>query len=162
MNIWRDMYWDDELNDLYGPHDDEAATRMHRLRGLVLGQAGELESILGEILVTIDPQANIGGRTAGQLLSEVKKHLGDEWTRELELLRDAIKVRNYITHNRIEIGSVWRDYATGDGGEWVPVVSTVGGDLYDESNLKRDLEIMQVATWEAVAILHALKKNRCG
>jgi hypothetical protein len=46
-------------------------------------------------------------------------------------------------------------YATG-GGEWVPVITLMGGEVHDESDLRGDLASQQDATCEAVRILRAL------
>ncbi|TDD28300.1 hypothetical protein E1287_32970 [Actinomadura sp. KC06] len=157
-NVWRRACRDDEekLRDRYPEHDDYSATNMHSLRGLALGQAAELESALGEIIRTLDPSAKLDKQTAGQRLRWVEKLVDiDDWAWELEAIEKAVKTRNRLAHNEIQIGSVWRDYATGDGGEFVPVISLLGQVDYDESDLLSDLSLMQHATLMAIEILRS-------
>ncbi|TKK90423.1 hypothetical protein FDA94_05320 [Herbidospora galbida] len=154
-NIWTDLYPEDP----YNPHDDHAAFTMQRLRGTVLAQAAELEDVMSAIIEHLDPQARSKRRTAGQALHAINSALTpadkDFWIYELEVIDRAIKSRNRIAHNRITIGSAWTDYATG-GGEWTPVVSMIGNDLYDEGDLLVDLNLQQLATRDAVRLLHFL------
>jgi hypothetical protein len=63
-----------------------------------------------------------------------------------------------VVHDCAHIGSVWQDYAT-DGGEWVPVISFLGAEQYDEHNLIDDVALQQNATEEAVHILYALERT---
>jgi hypothetical protein len=159
-NVWSDLYPD----LAFDPHDDAIAISMHRLRGLVIAQATEVEDVLGAILDHLDPSDAGRRRTAGNRLWEIKARLNardrDGWADTLDLLDHAVKSRNHASHNTVKIGSSWRDYATGDGGEWVPVVSTMGGELYDEQDLQRDLALQQEATVEAVRLLHYLRGSR--
>ncbi|GAA4219473.1 hypothetical protein GCM10023075_03590 [Streptosporangium album] len=136
---------------------------MHRLRGLIIAQAAEVEDVLGAILDHLDPSTVRRRRTAGQRLREIEARLSagdrDAWADTLDLLDHAIKARNHAAHNTVDIGSVWRDYATGDGGEWVPVVSTMGDELYDKQDLQRDLALQQEVTVEAVRLLHYVRRQ---
>ena len=96
---------------------------MNRLRGVAIVQAAETEAVLGEILRVLDPSA---GRTltAGSLLAAVGKQLEaqapDRWSQALGVIDAAIKRRNRIVHNTVQVGYSWREYATG-GGTHVPV-----------------------------------------
>ena len=143
------------------PHDDTQAADMHRLRGLIMAQACETEAVLGAILRHFHAAANVE-RPAGALLSEIR-HLPDsnkrhEWSDALDLIKQAIDCRNRAVHGSVEIGSVWRDYETG-GGEWIAVISLMGGEMYDEEELLRDLALQQQATIAAARLLYSL--NRC-
>ncbi|WP_326557131.1 hypothetical protein [Micromonospora sp. NBC_01796] len=42
-------------------------------------------------------------------------------------------------------------------GDWVPVISTMGDNAYDESDLRSDLTAQQDATTAAVIMLHSLR-----
>lgn len=157
-NIWSGLYPEDPCD----PHDDHGAFTMQRLRGLVLAQAAEVEDVLKAILSHLDQTSGRRRRTAGQILRSIEAGLDpddrDFWIDELDLFDRAIKCRNHIAHNRVDIGSVWTDYATG-GGEWTPVVSTIGGELYDEVDLLRDLNLQQLATRDAVRLFHYLSSR---
>ena len=74
------------------------------------------------------------------------------------MIKQAIDCRNRAVHGAVEIGSVWRDYQTG-GGEWVSVISLMGGEMYDEEDLLRDLALQQEATIAAVHLLYSLNQH---
>jgi hypothetical protein len=40
-------------------------------------------------------------------------------------------------------------------GEWIPVISLMNGEPYDESDLRRDLSLLQEATMAAVRLLRS-------
>jgi hypothetical protein len=80
------------------------------------------------------------------------------WSDALDLIKQAIDCRNRAVHGAVEIGSVWRDYQTG-GGEWVSVISLMGGEMYDEEDLLRDLALQQEATIAAVHLLYSLNQH---
>jgi hypothetical protein len=157
LTIWNDAYPD----QAFDPHDDHAATEMHRLRGLVMAQAAELEAALGEVIVGLNPSSDPRRRTAGRLLREVREalpaDLAADWEEPLHFISGAINRRNHSVHQTVRIGSVWRDYATGDGGEWVPVVSTMGQEDYGEMELLDDLTLQQRATVTAVDLLQTVR-----
>lgn len=144
------------------PGDDDAYM-MNRLRGLVMVQAAETEGVLGQVLLELNPDANPSRLMAHKVLVEVWGHLSPSdrrrWSAHMTVIRRAQKKRNKVVHERVTIGSVWRDYATGDGGEWVPVISFLGDTDYAEHDLRRDLALQQAATVLALEILHSLK---CG
>ena len=156
--VWNALY-PEEADD---PHDDEAAAEMHRLRGLIMAQAAETEDVLGHILRVLDAKAKID-QSAGRLLRDIMKRLGDgrdaEYEQDLNAVDTAIKRRNFSVHSAVTIGSIWVSYSTG-GGEWQPVISLMGGDVYDEVNLREDLACQQEATAAAVRVLRALSAGR--
>lgn len=141
-------------------HDDEAAREMHRLRGLVMVQASETEAVLGEILCRVKPGANIK-RPAGAVLSDIRKRFpeynGSVFRSQLDLIDQAIARRNDAVHRSVTIGSSWVPYGTGDG-EWVSVISLMGDEAYDETDLRSDLALQQEATVAAVRILLHLEQ----
>jgi hypothetical protein len=155
--------WETMWNDLFpedGPewHDDFQAAEMHRLRGLIAAQAAETEDVLGQILMRFDKSVNVE-RPAGALLKDVRKRLrrrgGWQYEQELEVVHAAIGKRNHAVHNAVRIHSTWVDYATG-GGEFMPVLSLMGGLEYGEFELKKDLALQHRATAAAVTALRAL------
>jgi hypothetical protein len=97
---------------------------------------------------------------AGQLLHSVRQRLSDQqrsdWSRGLTVIENAMKSRNHAVHQSVEVGSSWAPHATGWGGDWIPVITLMGGEEYGESNLLKDLGLQQQATCEAVRILRAL------
>ena len=133
---------------------------MNRLRGLIMVQASDTEAVLGQMLRHLNRSANLQ-RPAGALLRDINQLLdsdfAEHWAFELDIVEQAIKRRNRVVHDRLDIGAVWREYATGDGGEWVPVVSTLGADEVSEQSLLQDLADQQDATEAAVRIFHALQ-----
>jgi hypothetical protein len=145
--------------DTEEPHDDAAAAEMQRLRGLVLGQAAEVESALAMIIRRLGPRVSLDQKTLGQLAGVVRALLGPEgvkaWASQMQAVDRAVKVRNRSAHRPVRIGSSWRPYATG-GGEWVAVISMLGTEMYDEEDLRRDLALQQRATEAAVRIMHAV------
>lgn len=162
--VWEKTY--PEPDD-YGPeswqaeHNDAEAEEMNRLRGLVMVQAAETEAVLGRVLHCLDPAAN-PQRPAGVLLKNIETLLGqgkDAWAPTLSVVSQAIQRRNRVVHDRAEVGSVWRDYATG-GGEWVSVISFLGDEEYGEPELIEDLALQQDATEAAVRLLHAVEETQ--
>ncbi|MEU6354810.1 hypothetical protein ABZ896_36760 [Streptomyces sp. NPDC047072] len=155
--VWDELFPDPEAFD--GPHDDNAAAEMNRLRGLVMAQASETETVLGMILGRLVPSARTE-KPAGALLRDVRTQLssqtGAAWADALDLIDKAIKRRNHVVHNAVVIGSSWREYATGDGGDWIPVISFMGDEEYSETELLDDLTLQHEATAAAVRVLHSL------
>lgn len=155
--VWNDLY--QEEGDRFDPHDDRAASEMHRLRGLVMAQAAETEAVVGHILQLLDPDAKLA-RPAGALLAHVRRELHargiTDYTESLNVIADAIDKRNHAVHEAVVIGSAFMPYATGFGGNWEPVVSMMGDDLYDESDLRNDLTAQLAATRLAVRVYHDL------
>lgn len=143
----------------YDLHDDAEAAGMHRLRGLVMAQGAETETVLGKIVARLDPSTEVERRTAGQLLTDVRRLLAvpvaTQWADALRLIEQAIRRRNHAVHSPVTIGRTWRPYATG-GGEPVPMISLMNDGEYDESDLLRDLALQQDATVAAVRLLHSL------
>lgn len=156
VTVWNELYPEES----YDPHDDQHAFDIHRLRGLVMAQAAETEAVLGMILLALDPNQRID-RPGGHLLRSVRQRLSAQaksaWPHSLDLIDKAIKRRNRVVHDSVQIGSTWLPYRTGDGGEWVPVISLMGGNECDENDLREDLALQQQATCEAVRILYALR-----
>jgi hypothetical protein len=161
--MWLQMYptrWD-RLSAVEEPPDspsgDGDAHDMQRLRGIAVVQAAETEAVLGEILSKLDPEAE-RARPAGALLVAVRRQLdvrtSTEWANELDSIREAIKRRNMLVHNTVSIDYTWTEYATGDGGEHIPVTSHLGSELYDEEDLREDIEMQRSATLRAVKLLH--------
>ncbi|MBV9140949.1 MAG: hypothetical protein JO115_08515 [Pseudonocardiales bacterium] len=156
LTVWDHLY--PEGADC--PHDDAAAAEMHRLRGLVMVQNAETEAVLGLIVKRLDPAAvGIEQRTAGQLLKDIRRLLSARsdarWDENLRTVDRAIKRRNDAVHSSVEIGSSWAPYVTG-GGEWVPVISLMRGEEYNEINLRADLALQQEATIAAVRLWASL------
>jgi hypothetical protein len=158
ISVWDRFY----PSYMEGPHDDAQAAEMQRLKGLVVCQAAEVEAALGELIKHLAPNADIAKRTAGQLARGIRRLLGTEhvkgWKNELSLIDRAVESRNRAAHFPVRIGSSWAPYATG-GGEWVPVTSLLGNELYDEMDLRQDLAIQQDATEAAVHILHSIQSD---
>lgn len=159
--MWKRMYPVRGLTlDEDEPSGHWDAVEMNRLRGVAIVQAAETEAVLGEILCTLDASAN-RARPAGPLLDAVRKQVDvqtlDRWSRQFWIIDAAIKRRNRIVHDTVQIGYSWREYATGDGGEHVPVISLLGAEDTDEWDLRNDLHLQQHATQSAVEVLHYLK-----
>ncbi|UQS23442.1 hypothetical protein L1857_11710 [Amycolatopsis thermalba] len=137
--------WSDILNDVYWrPSEDGRGepsgydtSGMQRLRGLIMVQAAETEAVLGRILRKLDPQTSPGALTAGALLKKVWEKLSNTdkvtWQSHVRQIRKAQKRRNHAVHNSVDTGYTWADYATG-GGEWVPVITTMGNESCDGGN----------------------------
>ena len=154
MTVWDRLF----PRDFFDPHDDEQASEMHRLRGLVMAQAAETEKVLGMVSKRLAPDKRIDV-PSGSLLNVIRKAFNDQqasdWYSPLTMIEAAIKRRNRAVHDIVEVGSSWMPYATG-GGEWVPVITLMGGEMYDESDLRSDLALQQEATCQAVRILRSL------
>lgn len=71
QTVWDHLYPEYDEFELYAPHDDGAASDMHRLRGLVATRCAETEAVLGKIVLHVEESFDIERRTAGQLLHEV-------------------------------------------------------------------------------------------
>lgn len=144
------------------PVRDDLAAEMHRLRGLVMAQGTETETVLRRVVAHLNPDANVEKSTAGRLVQDVRRLLSDEdeqhWEYELCGIEEAVERRNHAVHSKVSIGSVWRDYATG-GGERVPVISLLGDEVYDEADLLEDFGLQQAATRFAVEILLYLQRG---
>ncbi|MEV5710254.1 hypothetical protein [Actinoallomurus sp. NPDC052274] len=155
-SVWS-LEFPEEMDALY--RNDSDTKGMQRLRGLVIAQCVETETILGKIVKRLDQTINIEGRTTGGLLEDARTLLGDEakkWEKDLLLIGEAIECRNHTVHSCVTMGCSWADYATGDGGEWVPVSAMMGDEDYSESDLLCDLDLQQRATVRAVHLLHSL------
>lgn len=154
QNVWDRLY----PGDAGDPHDDSAAAEMHRLRGLVAGQCAEIEAVLGMIVKRFRPHAHIEKRTAGQLLNEARRLLNAEYAdthkSDLNIIGQAVDRRNNAIHSPVTIGSSWVPYDIMDG-EWIPVISIMNDEPYDEADLRRDLALQQEATVAAVRLLHS-------
>lgn len=133
--------------------------RLHELKGLIVGQAGEVEGQLDQILSLLQSESK--RLTAGQALKSIEKLLPEAvrkaFSDELRTLEGAISRRNRIVHDLIQVGYVWADYATG-GGEQVPVISLLGSELCDETDLTRDLAQQQIALEVAVRLVVAIQE----
>jgi hypothetical protein len=153
--VWNDLYPHDQADW----HDDEAAAEMHRLRGLTAAQAAETEDVLRQILYTLDPSADVARLTAGAMLKNITKILRQRgrghYQQELDIVNAGIQRRNHTVHNSVTVGSSWVDYATG-GAEYVPVISLMGDNPYDEAELRLDLALQHRATAAAVTVLRGL------
>jgi hypothetical protein len=159
--MWKRMYPVRGLTlDEDEPSGHWDAAEMNRLRGVAIVQAAETEAVLGHILRTLDVSAN-RARPAGPLLTVVMKQLDvqtlNRWSRQFEVIDAAIKRRNRIVHDTVQVGYSWREYATGDGGEHVPVISLLGAEDTDEWDLRNDLHLQQRATQAAIEVLHYLR-----
>lgn len=147
-----------EYNPPSGDDDAEAA-EMNRLRGVAIVQAAETEAVLAEILRLLDPSDD-RVRTAGALIAAVRRRLDapaiDRWSWALAIIHKANECRNRIVHDTVQVGYSWREYATGDGGEHVPVIVVLGTNMY-ERDLRINLELQREATESAIEILHFLK-----
>ncbi|MGH3887988.1 MAG: hypothetical protein ACRDSZ_15755 [Pseudonocardiaceae bacterium] len=157
QTVWDHLYLEYDAD----PHDGAAAAEMHRLRGLVMAQCAETEAVLRLIGKRLDPPADMERRMAGQLLKDVRRllsaHSDARWEEYLLAVDRAIKRRNHAVHSSVTIGSSWAPYVTG-GGEWVPVISLMGGGEYDEMDLRRDLALQQEATIAAVRLFYSIQE----
>jgi hypothetical protein len=162
---WREMW--KRMYPVQGimPEDDEPsghteAAEMNRLRGVAIVQAAEIEAVLAEILTYLDRSAQ-RARPAGALLIAIKKLLDaqtlDFWLWAFEAIDEAIRLRNRIVHDTVQIGYSWREFATDDGGHHIPVISLLGDVDRDEQDLRTDLVLLQEATQSAIEVLHYLK-----
>jgi hypothetical protein len=161
--MWRQLYptRDDRMSMVDEPSDspagDDDAREMNRLRGVAIVQAAETEAVLGGILNKLDPAAR-RARPAGVLFTAVKRGLDaqalGQWAESLDYIRMAIERRNTLVHNTVSIGYSWAGYTTGDGGEHIPVISFLGQEMYDEEDLRKDIELQREATLRAVKLLH--------
>lgn len=159
--------WSDIRDDIYSrPSEDERGeprgydtSGMQRLRGLIVVQAAETEAVLGRILRKVDPQAKPGKKMAGGLLKEIYEKLpGPDKIAWLSHVRQIVRAqwwRNLAVHHTVETGYTWADHATG-GGEWVPVVTAMDGELCTERELRGDLALQQTSTVLAIEMLHGL------
>jgi hypothetical protein len=144
------------------PEFAELAAGIYQLRGLVMAQGAETEAALGRVLSVLDPSTDGATRTAGQLLTVLRQRLPSDlrsqWDSALDTIGSAIKSRNRVVHADVSVGSSWAPYATG-GGEYVPVISLMGGEDYSEAELRRDLVLQQEATILAVRVLLATQRH---
>ena len=163
-----DLQPNDDFHDYEAYHErfensenDGFAQECHRLRGLVLCQGSEMEDALREVVSRLDPSINIRGIRADVLVTQIRikasAELIADWTQRLELIDSAIDRCDHAAHHPLRVGSVWMDYATGDGGEFVPVISyTDDGEEYGEQEYEQDLVLEQEATLAAVEMLQDL------
>jgi hypothetical protein len=166
---WTDIqatrYTRSGYEDGRGLSTDHDAFHMNTLRGLIMVQAAETEAVLGQILLNLDPEAKPETKMAKELLKAVWRKLPEParsyWFYELHGIRLAQKKRNRAVHDRATIGSSWVDYATEDGGEWVPVISFLGNKEYSSGDLLSDLALQQNATVSSLDILHSLECVDC-
>lgn len=161
--MWDRMYPATGLSpEDYWPSGHWDAAEMNRLRGVAIVQAAETEAVLGEILRILDPSAR---RTlmAGPLLRAVSKQLDaqtlDRWSQALDVIAVAIERRNRLVHDTIQIGYSWREYATG-GGTHIPVISLLGNEDRDETDIQKDLNLQRRATRDAIEVLHYLRHRK--
>ncbi|MCO1575898.1 hypothetical protein M8C13_09025 [Crossiella sp. SN42] len=159
--------WSSILNDLYWRRDEDGrgeprgydTSAMQRLRGLIMVQAAETEAVLGRILCKLNPQATPEKMMAGTLMRKIWNELSDSdkvaWQSHMRQMLKAQNRRNHSVHNRVDTGYTWAEYATG-GGEWMPVITTMGGEVYDERTLAHDLALQQSSTVLAIEMLHGL------
>ncbi|TCO49676.1 hypothetical protein EV192_11442 [Actinocrispum wychmicini] len=160
--------WSDILDGVYWRSSEDGrgdpggydTSDMQRLRGLIMVQAAETEAVLGRILCKLDTQASPGKMMAGVLLKKIWEKLSDPnkitWQSHVCQIRKAQKRRNHVVHNRVDTGYGWVEYATGDGGEWIPFITTMGDELCDGRELSHDLALQQSSTVLAIEILHGL------
>ncbi|MBY8871416.1 hypothetical protein K7640_06105 [Micromonospora sp. PLK6-60] len=144
--MWAELYPEDGAD----AHDDHAA-EMHRLRGLIVAQAAETETVLGRILARLDPGQNVA-RPAGQLLLSVRQRLDErrhsQWSTGLDLIYHAIRRRNEAVHRPVDVG-----YAAHDGDD-----TLVCDEEFDKQLLRRALATQQRSTYEAVRLLRSLDR----
>ncbi len=138
-------------------HDDEEAMDLHRLRGLALSQASEMEAALAQVLEVLDPSAS-RDRPAGALLDSAKGLMSEELKTDLagslQLLDHAILRRNRLAHDRINIGSSWQ------AGQYVPVIALLGAAETSAEDLGEELGLQQQGTLAAVMLLLAVDEWR--
>lgn len=91
---------------------------------------------------------NTGFFSTRQRLDEQRR---SHWSAGLDLIYGAIKRRNEAVHRPVEVASSWVPYSTGDGGDWVPVITLMCDQEYDEQNLRRDLALQHRATLQGHA-----------
>lgn len=162
--------WEAVEDDLYpGKFLDEGPTQgdvdqMQRLRGLVVVQAAETEAVLAEALRTLGlPTKTRKGNLlpASVMLKDLQDALAtiDEAASLLESVRLALEPRNRAVHDRARFHYTWVPYLTG-GGHHEAAVSTLGGEIYDEHDLRHDLALQQAATVAAVRLLREVIQQR--
>ena len=83
----------------------------------------------------------------------------DRWSQALGVIEEAIKRRNRIVHDTVQVGYSWREYATG-GGTHVAVISLLGNEDRDEVDLQNDLNLQRRATRDAIEVLHYLEHRK--
>ncbi|MDQ2637675.1 MAG: hypothetical protein M3Y83_12440 [Actinomycetota bacterium] len=143
----------------YEPHLDSAAQRMNELRGLILGQCSETERVIRSILTTL--KVDVEARTPAGALRKMldaycNEHRAGEFSDEREVIAKAVEIRNRVAHEPLEIGSVWRDLGRGDY-QLEPMISLLGGEVYDEADMVNDLAVQQEATRAAVRVQAAVE-----
>jgi hypothetical protein len=145
------------------PAGDSDANEMNRLRSIAIVQAAETEAVLGKILSSLDPSVK-SARPAGVLLRVLRQRLdtqtSDQWADDLNYIGTAIERRNMLVHNTVSIDYVWVEYGTGDGGDHIPVLSRLGYEMYDEEDLRKDIELQRDGTLRAVKLLHHVTHGR--
>ena len=149
------------------PEEDEPsgymdAAEMNRLRGVAIVQAAEAEAVLAEILRILDPSAGralTAGPSWPQSESNSTRRPWIAGPRPLGVIDAAIKRRNRIVHDTVQVGYSWREFATG-GGTHVPVISLLGNEDRDEVDLQNDLDLQHLATQHAIEVLHDLKHRK--
>lgn len=148
ITVLADLAPADDWTELW--HDDADARELHRLRGLALSQASEVEAVLAQVLGVLNPGAN-RARPAGTLLKSVKAGLSEELRagvgESVQLIETAIERRNRLAHDTIEIASAWRQ------GQSVPVIALLGAAEISETDLRRELAMQQEATRASVVLL---------
>ena len=122
-----------------------------------MSQASEMEAALAQVLGILDREHN-RDRPAGVLLKAAMAKLPEEvladFRASIELLDAAIKRRNRLVHDRIEIGSSWQQ------GQYVPVIALLGAEEVSEESLRVELALQQEATKAAVMLLLAVDEWR--
>ncbi|MFC4056076.1 hypothetical protein ACFOY4_40860 [Actinomadura syzygii] len=95
--VWERLFPEESIDEPIGD-DYGFATKMNRMRGLIMTQCAELEAVLGLIVRNLESKICANKQTAGQLLNIVKTKLSPaevtKWTSSLELIREAIRLRN--------------------------------------------------------------------
>ncbi|MFG1928817.1 hypothetical protein [Cryptosporangium sp. NPDC048952] len=137
----------------YGPpHGDEEAAEMQRLRGLVIIQHAETEAVLGQLYRLLEPSPPKRPLMAGALRIALTKLLTAEQlvqhAERLALIESATAVRNRAVHSTVQIHYA-RDHPLGGTG-WMSVLSVMGDEETDESDLQGFLALQQRATTAAV------------
>lgn len=109
----RDSEWyDDDIDDVQEAID---ARPLHELRGIIIGQAAEIESLLISLAASVDerlPSRQSGRQRrlgAGGALIEVRKRLeamglADQLARQLNVIQIVIRRRNSLVHGTIRVG----------------------------------------------------------
>lgn len=139
------------------PENPEA--KMNYLRGLIMVQGTETEAVLKQLVDALNIEMKgspTGGKLANALRSTLADHPEANCNAQLEVIDKAVRRRNRSVHDTADVAITWRNYTTGDGGDWIEVDSTLGDISWSENDLRKDLALQQEGTVAALEICRIL------